>query len=194
MIELPLFPLPVVLFPGAELPLQIFEPRYLRMVKEVMKSSGGFVIVQSMPTAEHAATRDGFCTVGCYAEIKDWTPLPDNLLGIDVEGINKVRIHSHREESDKLLVGACEHLPEEVHFPVPEKHQSLVQLLQDLNKHPAIQDLGFAVDYNDASDVGKRLAEFLPFEAAEKQLLLETDDALIRLETIHSLIRQIGVR
>ena len=44
MAEIPLFPLPMVLFPGGKLPLQIFEPRYLDMVKNCMREEIGFEI------------------------------------------------------------------------------------------------------------------------------------------------------
>ena len=59
--RLPLFPLNVVLFPGEQLPLHIFEPRYRRMVRECLdaKSSFGMLL----------AVDDGLTRVGCTAEI-----------------------------------------------------------------------------------------------------------------------------
>ena len=45
MKEIPLFPLPLVLFPGGRLPLQIFEVRYLDMVKSCMRENSGFGVV-----------------------------------------------------------------------------------------------------------------------------------------------------
>ncbi len=45
MAEIPLFPLPMVLFPGGKLPLQIFEPRYLDMVKNCMREEIGFGVI-----------------------------------------------------------------------------------------------------------------------------------------------------
>lgn len=192
MVDLPLFPLPVVLFPGTRLPLQIFEPRYLRMVKEAMKNESGFVMVQSLPGKTKSEPSQPFCSVGCYGEIADWHPLPNDLLGIELDGLHKVMIHTHRAEADGLLIGQCEYLAADQQTNVAEKHQALVQLLKDLQKHPMIEMIGLEIDYRNATEVGYKLAEFLPFSPAEKQLLLESDDALLRLDAIQSLLQQLG--
>jgi len=192
MVDLPLFPLPVVLFPGTRLPLQIFEPRYLRMVKEAMKNESGFVMVQSLSGKAKSEPGQPFCSVGCYGEIADWYPLPNDLLGIELDGLHKVMIHSHRAEADGLLIAQCEYLAADQQTTVAEKHQALVQLLKDLQKHPMIEMIGLDIDYRNATEVGYKLAEFLPFSPAEKQLLLESDDALLRLDAIQSLLQQLG--
>jgi len=192
MVDLPLFPLPVVLFPGTRLPLQIFEPRYLRMVKEAMKNESGFVMVQSLPGKAKSEPGQLFCSIGCYGEIADWHPLPNDLLGIELDGLHKVMIHTHRAEADGLLIGQCEYLAADQQTNVAEKHQALVQLLKDLQKHPMIELIGLEIDYRNATEVGYKLAEFLPFSPAEKQLLLESDDALLRLDAIQSLLQQLG--
>jgi len=58
---LPLFPLDVVLLPGAPLPLHIFEPRYKEMINECLKQKRSFGIVRTKD--------EGFVNVGCTAEI-----------------------------------------------------------------------------------------------------------------------------
>lgn len=191
MHSLPLFPLPTLVYPGGMLPLQIFEPRYLRMVKECLKNQTGFVVVQTTEQPE-SPSADSFYHIGCYCEIADWHPLPDELLGIDVRGVRKVRIHGHQPEQDNLLVGQCEYLPVEAPSLLGEEHQLLLKLLRDIQKHPMIEMMGLDIDYDDASDVGYRLAEFLPFSSAEKQLLLESDSPLARLDAIQSMIRELG--
>lgn len=189
MVDLPLFPLPVVLFPGTRLPLQIFEPRYLRMVKEAMQSASGFVIVQTLSEEPVSVSENRFCSVGCYGEIVDWHPLPNGLLGIELDGLCKVMIHSHRQEEDGLLIGQCEYLAADKGISVAEKYQQRVVLLKN---HPMIERMGLDINYEDATDVGYKLAECLPFSPAEKQLLLESDDALLRLDAIQSLLQQLG--
>ena len=52
-IELPLFPLDVVLFPGEELPLHIFEPRYRLMINECYEQKRPFGVVLVRPDSEH---------------------------------------------------------------------------------------------------------------------------------------------
>jgi len=188
---LPLFPLPTLAYPGGVLPLQIFEPRYLRMVKQCLKAGTGFVLVQTVEQDSGKAVQP-FFKIGCYCEIEDWHPLPNDLLGIDVRALRKVRIDSHQAEQDNLLIGQCEFLPAEAPMLMPEQHQVLLNLLQDIHKHPMIEMMGLDIDYQDATDVGYRLAEFLPFTAEEKQLLLESDCALSRLDAIQSLLHQLA--
>lgn len=194
MVELPLFPLPVVLYPTTVMPLQIFEPRYLRMVKESLQNQTGFVIVQSLPEAQVQSSDSSFCHVGCYAKVIDWHPQANDMLGIEVEGQFRVRIHDYRAEQDSLLVGQCEPIEERSGVPVAEKYQLLVKLAKELEEHPMVETFNSDVDYRDAAQVGYLLAELLPFTPAEKQLLLESDDPLLRLEAIQSLLQQLGAR
>src|SRR5260370_8468921 len=60
--RIPLFPLNVVLLPGAELPLHIFEPRYREMVKTCLEEKSEFGLLLSLPK--------GLARVGCTADIK----------------------------------------------------------------------------------------------------------------------------
>jgi len=191
MHSLPLFPLPTLVYPGGLLPLQIFEPRYLRMVKECIKNGTGFVVVQTADV-EKSGESQAFYKIGCYCEIVDWHPLPNDLLGIDTRGLRKVRIHGHKAESDNLLIGECEYLPVEEPVLMSEQHQLLLKLLKDIQKHPMVEMMALDIDFDDASDVGYRLAEFLPFSAEEKQLLLESDSPLARLDAIQTMIQQMG--
>ena len=72
------------------------------------------------------------------------------------------------------------------------QHQLLLKLLKDIQKHPMVEMMALDIDFDDASDVGYRLAEFLPFSAEEKQLLLESDSPLARLDAIQTMIQQMG--
>jgi len=64
-IRLPLFPLNVVLLPGADLPLHIFEPRYREMVRECLDSEAPFGVLLALP--------NGIAGIGCTAEILEVT-------------------------------------------------------------------------------------------------------------------------
>src|ERR1700690_1993848 len=59
--RIPLFPLNVVLLPGAELPLHTFEPRYREMVKRCLEEKSEFGMLLSLPK--------GLARIGCTAEI-----------------------------------------------------------------------------------------------------------------------------
>jgi Lon protease-like protein len=81
---LPLFPLPVVLFPGVALPLHIFEPRYRRMLADCLASDRRFgLIFLPESTAERDLPQG---QVGCVAHIESAEPLPDGRSNIIVSG------------------------------------------------------------------------------------------------------------
>lgn len=81
---LPLFPLPVVLFPGVALPLHIFEPRYRRLLADCLDDDRRFGLVylpESTPERELPRGQ-----VGCVARIESVEPLPDGRSNIVVAG------------------------------------------------------------------------------------------------------------
>lgn len=188
MDKLPLFPLPVVLFPGSRMPLQIFEPRYLRMVSEAFKHGRGFVIVQTRPDSEPVEGQTPFFDVGGYGEIIDFSPLPNDRLGIVVQGLRRVRIGQVQAEEDNLLIGECEWLEDEAAETVPPRYEPLQQLLREMLKHPALKPLAGETDVANAVSLGFRLADWLPFSADDKQELLACEGAGRRLQLIHDSI------
>ena len=81
--RVPLFPLALVLFPGAQLPLHIFEPRYRAMLADVRAADGRFGVVLRTGDDERAIPA-GF--VGCYAHVREAVPLADGRSNVLVEG------------------------------------------------------------------------------------------------------------
>ena len=81
--RLPLFALPLVLFPGATLPLHIFEPRYRALLADCRAGDGRFGIVLS----DAGALEPG--AVGCVAELRDVQSLPDGRANIVVAGAER---------------------------------------------------------------------------------------------------------
>ena len=89
--RLPLFPLPVVLLPGAAMPLHIFEPRYRDLVRDCLESDSGFGLVY------HDWDRQGpfLCEegrVGCVARIEEHQGLDDGRSLIVIRGRERFRI------------------------------------------------------------------------------------------------------
>lgn len=89
--RLPLFPLPVVLFPGQLMPLHIFEPRYRQLVQDCLTGDRRFGLIY------HDWDRQGpFLSeegrVGCVAEVREHEPLEDGRSLIVVEGTERFRI------------------------------------------------------------------------------------------------------
>lgn len=178
--EIPLFPLNTVIFPGGILPLRIFEPRYLDMVSNCLRTDSGFgvCLIESGLETGHPAE---IHFTGTFCKIVDWAMLPDGLLGITAQGERKLRVLTSRIRADHLLLGQVELLSEEMEMPLPPAFEPLAELLRRI-----IAELGPPYNnlpsfYAQAGWVGARLAELLPLDLDFKQRLLETDDAHARL-------------
>ena len=84
--SLPIFPLGIVVLPGNIQSLQIFELRYLKMIKDVMRGDNQFVISLLSNSNQDISFKDK----GTLVEIIDFNDLPNGLLGITVKGATRV--------------------------------------------------------------------------------------------------------
>ncbi len=188
--NLPLFPLNSVIFPDGVLPLRIFEPRYLDMVKECVRNQSEFAIClikDGSETGVPAKVR----TIGTACQIVDWETLPDGLLGVTAQGVKRVEIKQTEVRSNQLLVGDIDYLSEFDDELLPAKFDEWAHLISVI-----IGELGKPFDeqsqeLNSARWVGARLTEYLPFELDQKQRILEIDHPLIRLEHLQDVLRDI---
>jgi Lon protease-like protein len=180
-VELALFPLKTVLFPGGLLALRIFEPRYLDMVARSLRSNNRFGVVAIRSGSEVGAA-DTF-DVGTTAEIVDWHQESGGMLGIRAVGRETFRIEESTRRPDGLYVGRVTMLEELVTVRLPAAHAPLATLLRNLLAQLPSPTVTSA-EYDDAVWVGARLAELLPLAVSEKQSLLEIHDPLARLERI----------
>src|SRR5262245_56438120 len=106
--EIPLFPLNTVLFPGGPLPLRIFEPRYVDMVRYCMRERAPFGVVLIRAGVEAGGAVSSTADVGTSARIVDFFQMPDGLLGLKCLGERKFRVSSRRTQSDGLNMGTVE--------------------------------------------------------------------------------------
>jgi uncharacterized protein len=185
---IPLFPLNAVLFPGGPLKLRIFEARYVDMIGRCMRDGTPFGVAMIVEGAE-AGGPATTATIGTSARIVDFEKLPDGLLGITAVGECCFRLRSVVRQSDGLNVAEIEWLDAEPAIPVPPNCEPFVLLLQHaLPELAPLYDFS-PVSYEDASWVGSRLVEILPLSPAEKQLCLEMQDPLERLDHIRSRVQ-----
>lgn len=89
--ELPLFPLHVVLFPGRPLPLHIFEARYRKMLTDCLKGDRQFGVVAIRSGCEVADEPEIF-DVGTIAEIETVTTLADGRSDLTTRGVRRFRV------------------------------------------------------------------------------------------------------
>lgn len=189
--ELPLFPLNTVLFPGCNLDLQIFEPRYLDMISRCLRAGHGFGVVRIEEGSEVGEAARAFAPVGCEAEILDWQQRPNGLLGIRVQGRRRFRVTDSRVRADQSIQGEVDWLPERPSLPVDDRHADLLALLEALNRHPMVSALGMDEAVADAVVLGDRLAYLLPLSTADKLDLLALDDPQARLTHLHERVERL---
>jgi uncharacterized protein len=188
-VEIPLFPLNTVLFPGGPLPLRIFETRYTDMVRRCMREQIAFGVLLIRAGGE-VGDVSGTAEVGTSARIVDFYQLPDRLLGITCLGERRFRVHERRRQADGLNLGTVEWLPPDPPTPLPELHRHLGDLLRRVL--PELGDMYENVPkhFDDAGWVASRLVEILPISLGDKQACLELDDPVTRLERVAPLIRR----
>src|SRR5260370_10073254 len=120
--RIPLSPLDVVLLPGAELPLQIFEPRYREMVKICLEEKSEFGMLLSLPK--------GVARVGCTAEILDVVKrYEDGRMDIVTAGRAPFRVVELFTE-DPLLEGQVDYLEDREAPADPRIQRELVELFE----------------------------------------------------------------
>lgn len=188
--DIPLFPLNAVLFPGGEIALRIFEPRYLDMVRDCARNDSPFgvcLILDGTEVGEPATP----AAVGTLARIVDFSTTPDGLLGIRAQGTQRFRLARSRVRDNGAAHGEVEVWPDEARVQVPVEYHLLATILERLlEKIGGTHAKAPREAFDDASWVGFRLAELLPLENRERQMLLQTTDPLERLaQLLHALPR-----
>ena len=182
-----LFPLHTVLFPGGPLPLRIFETRYTDMVRRCMREQQpfGVVLIQEGDEAGPVATT---ATVGCSARIVDFYTLKDGFLGISCVGDRKFRVLRVWRAPDGLNMGEVTWLEAEPAHALPEEYERLGDTVRRAVDELAQQYQHVEKHFDDAAWVGARLTELLPIELNDKQVLLELDDPIARLDALLALV------
>ncbi|SEQ42001.1 hypothetical protein SAMN05421693_13016 [Ectothiorhodospira magna] len=179
--ELPLFPLNTVLFPGGVLPLRIFETRYIDMVRHCLRSDAPFGVILIREGAQTGAS-SAIHGVGTWGQIVDWEQRPDGLLGITIQGEMRFRVERTWVQKDGLLLGeVIEHPMPADDVALPGEFLPLADLLQRLLQALPPPYCDMVGSFDRCGWVGARLTELMPFDPAQKQALLEMDDALARL-------------
>jgi len=186
--NLPLFPLNTVLFPGCALDLQLFEARYLDMIGRCMKQGTGFGVVCILEGEEVGEAASRFAGTGCEAVIRDFQQLPNSLLGIRVEGGRRFRVTRAEVQPDQLTVADVQWLDEAEERPLLPEHADLAALLNALAEHPLVQGLGMGGLSNGQQELANQLSYLLPFSLKEKLELLTLGDPEQRLSHLQGLL------
>ena len=193
--ELAIFPLTVNVLPGGYLPLQIFEPRYLDMVKKCMTRETGFCVVLlrgSMNQISSSKLPD-HSPIGTYVEIVDFNQLENGLLGITVQGQCRIQILDRRKQEDGLIIAdIIEQTEVEESISLEPQYENIWRILKDISKHPEIKKLELEIDFDNSSSVAYNLASLLPLTPLDRQNVLEFRSNVDRFDHLNKIVKQLG--
>jgi ATP-dependent Lon protease len=176
-----LFPLNVVLLPGAELPLHIFEPRYREMVKTCIEEKSEFGMLLSLTK--------GLARVGCTAEIKAVVQRYDDgrmdILTVGRAPFRVVELYT----KDPLLEGHVDYLDDRENSGNPRVQRELVELFEAC--HTLIFD-DYPKNLEGASteELSYLVAATLPMDLLWKQQILELRSEADRQERLVAYLRE----
>lgn len=188
MQKLCLFPLSAHMLPGGRMSLRIFEPRYVRMVKEVCANDSVFVVCMLNSDGDKELNTH-IHPLGTVGRVIDFDVLEDGLLGITVEGVNCVKITAIETESDGLRVGQCEAVDGWTCDISRSEIEPMNERLREIfEKYPEVNSLYSTPAFEDPIWVIHRWLELLPVGAAQKQYFLEQKDCGKALQFLRELI------
>ena len=184
--RIPLFPLNVVLFPGADLPLHIFEPRYRQMVWHCVEDKSEFGMLLALPK--------GIVRVGCTAEITQvMKRYNDGRMDILTVGRAPFRIvellNAEQYEEDDLLEGQVDYLDDQERAVDARLRRELVQLYEACYTM-VFEDYPRNVRRDTEDNLSYLVAGTLPLDLLWKQQILELRSEADRQERLLGYLRE----
>ncbi len=186
--RLSIFPLPgALLFPGMQLPLHLFEPRYRAMISDAMARDRRIGMIQ--PRGD-----DGeLYHIGCVGKIAEVEALEDGRYNVILEGVALFRIVRELDVSTAFRQVEAELLPILEDDALSLGRRSSLEL--ESRRFAEVQ--GYAVDWDavarlDDESLVNGIAQIAPFDSAAKQALLEAPDIETRAELIIQLMQFFG--
>lgn len=183
------FPLSgALLLPGGQMPLNIFEPRYLALIDDAM--SGARVIGMIQPRLDGAVQESGepeLCAVGCFGRITSLTETGDGRYLLNLQGIARFRVLEELESDEPYrLCRVCTFTAD----LSPGEGEDVVDrdaLLKAFRSYLEANQL--EADWESVERAGNvmlvnSMAMMLPYGPAEKQALLEAPDLKTRADTL----------
>jgi len=192
--KIPVFPLSnFIIFPKTTVPLNIFEPRYIQMVDDVMKGNRMIGIIQPKKTGD--LEKPNLYDVGCAGKITSFNETEDGRYLIILNGICRFRIISEEKSISKYRV--CK-----INFE--EYQQDLNKNLEDINYTDLkyilnelksfFKKQGYMINLDEIKKKNidqtiNTLSMASPFTLEEKQILLETKNIKIRKKKLEEILK-----
>ena len=171
--QFPVFPLNgAILFPNTNLPLNIFEERYIDMVNYALSNNRFIGMIQSKENNE-------FFSIGCLGKITNFTESQDGRYQINLEGLNRFKINRVVKNDYKFVTVDGEHLNYNSNFK--KKTNSLGQeLFSNFKKYLTVKDIKFNTaefENLDVLNLARIICVISPFDYLTKQMLLEFNNS-----------------
>ncbi len=190
---LPLFPLPVVLFPGTARPLHIFEPRYRRMLADCLDGDRRFGLLFCADTEHERAIPPG--QVGCIARIETADALPDGRSNIIVAGEERFALVRFIDSDAPYLLGEVIDYADEPEFdaeldPLAERVRAAFERLVRAVRAIADQRTPVPELPQDSSRIAYHVASVIDTPLDARYDLLRSRSALARLRAVAGILEQ----
>ena len=177
--KIPIFPLSnFIIFPKTSVPLNIFEPRYIEMIDESMKTNKFIGMIQPKNTRNENSS--DLYNVGCLGKIISFKETEDKRYLIELKGITRFEIIKEIESEKKYRI--CEIDFDKFHDDIEDnkeelKFSDLELIFKDLKS--VFEKRGFIINWKglekqSLDEIINALAMASPFTLEEKQILLET--------------------
>jgi Lon protease-like protein len=194
--ELPVFPLPVVLFPGMPMPLHIFEPRYRTMLADIRAGDNLFGLSyfdsdssdKDFPPAGH---------IGCVAEVTETQALPDGRSNVLAVGVIRYQVEEYIERGDSYLVVRAQYFEDDEEDEAAlaaGAREVAATFMRVANAIRIINDeRGNLPDISDTEPqkLSFLVAAAMEIEVETKQQLLELRSTLERLSRLRDLLARV---
>jgi len=192
--EIPIFPLSnFIIFPEINVPLNIFEPRYVQMIDDSMKSNRLIGMIQPKKTG--MLNKPDLYDVGCVGKITNFNETSDGKYFIIINGISRFKIT--KEISTEKLYRICKINYENFADDLTKKKKGinfsdLELIFKDLKN--LFEKKGFVINWSDLKNENidhaiNTLSMASPFSIEEKQILLETFDTNSRKSKLEEILK-----
>lgn len=192
MARISIFPLPgALLYPGLQLPLHIFEPRYRALVSDALARDRRIGMIQPQRAEDGAP----LFAIGCLGRIGDVEALDDGRYNIILEGESRFRILREIDATTPFRQVEAELLAEKEDHPLAPIERASFE--REARRYA--DALGYSVDWDQVSrldDVSliNGVSQIAPFDPAAKQALLEANGLSERCELLVQLMQFFGRR
>ena len=191
---IPVFPLSnFIIFPKTTVPLNIFEPRYIDMINDSMKSNKMIGMIQPKNTSDQK-NNPVLHEVGCLGKITSFTETNDGRFLIELKGLNRFHLVKELETEKKYRIIEVNFNKFPNDFTNEEenlKFSDLELIFKDLKS--LFEKKGFIINWQalekqSLNETINALAMASPFSLEEKQILLEADSLDSRKEKIAQIL------